>query len=343
MRRRLVTSHLNAMKNIMILLLLVLLTPQLLSSQEPRQTLIVATREAPPFSFVGDDGQWRGLSIDLWTEIAEELGLRYEFRAMALQEMLDAVAAGEVDAAVAALTVTADREREMDFFHPFYTSGLGIATMGGGENVNWVAVLRSFFSLAFLQVVLALAAVLLLTGVGVWFFERKRNKEQFGGSTVEGLGSGFWWSAVTMTTVGYGDKSPITIGCRLVALFWMFASIIIISSFTAAIASSLTVRSMEPRIRGPEDFPGHVIALVTDSTSDAYLRDLGVRTLRVETGWEAVEAVFEERAQAAVHDRPILKYFSREFPGLEVLAPTLVRQDSGLLSRLAATCASPST
>lgn len=73
----------------------------------------------------------------------------------------------------------------------------------------------------------------------MWFFERHRNPTQFGGRPGHGLGSAFWWSAVTMTTVGYGNKSPQTLGGRLIALVWMFTSVIIISSFTAQIASAL--------------------------------------------------------------------------------------------------------
>ena len=41
--------------------------------------------------------------------------------------MLDAVERGEVDAAVAALTITSEREQRMDFTHPFLSTGLGIA------------------------------------------------------------------------------------------------------------------------------------------------------------------------------------------------------------------------
>ena len=40
--------------------------------------------------------------------------------------------------------------------------------------------------------------------------------------------SAFWWAAVTMTTVGYGDKTPVTTGGRIVGLVWMFTSVIVI-------------------------------------------------------------------------------------------------------------------
>jgi hypothetical protein len=69
----------------------------------------------------------------------------------------------------------------------------------------------------------------------VWLFERKLNPAHFGGNTLQGIGSGFWFSAVTMTTVGYGDKHPKTTGGRIVSLIWMFTAVILVSLFTATI------------------------------------------------------------------------------------------------------------
>ena len=68
--------------------------------------LIVGTKEAPPFSMKTSDGQWTGLSIDLWRQIAADLNFRFEFRELALKQLLDGVTDGSLDAAVAALTIT---------------------------------------------------------------------------------------------------------------------------------------------------------------------------------------------------------------------------------------------
>lgn len=291
--------------------------------------LRIGTREAPPFAMKGNDGQWRGLSIDLWEEIAMELGLRFEFHEASLADLLEGVRDGTFDAAVSALTITAERERVMDFTHPFSTSGLGIAVREDPGTMNWLAVLRGFLSPAFLQVIGALALVLLGAGLATWFFERKKNPDQFGGTTVEGLGAGFWWSAVTMTTVGYGDKSPITLGGRLVALVWMFASIIIISSFTAAIASSLTVQSLEHPIRGPEDLPRYEVGVLADSTSEFLLEQRGMRPQSFPSLAEAMEALKDGGLDAVVHDRPILLHFAERL-GLHVLPRSFHRQDYGI-------------
>ena len=81
------------------------------------QPLIVGTKEAPPFSMKTSDGQWTGLSIDLWRQIAAELNLQFEFRELSLNQLLEGVSDGSLDAVVAALTITSEREKKFDFTH----------------------------------------------------------------------------------------------------------------------------------------------------------------------------------------------------------------------------------
>ena len=80
------------------------------------------------------DGQWTGLSIDLWRQIAAELNLQFEFRELALKQLLEGVTDRSLDAAVAALTITPEREKNFDFTHAFYTTGLGIAVAVKAQN-----------------------------------------------------------------------------------------------------------------------------------------------------------------------------------------------------------------
>ncbi len=294
---------------------------------EMPQKLVVGTKIAPPFAIKNQDGEWSGVSIDLWRELATELQWDFELRETDLAGLLAGLEDGSLDVAVAALTVTAEREQAFDFTHPFYTTGLGIAVPGSSSG-GWMAVLTGFASLAFLQVLATLALVLLALGFLVWLFERRRNP-QFGGGPLQGIGSGFWWSAVTMTTVGYGDKAPVTLGGRLVALIWMFAAIIIISSFTAAITSSLTLSELGSGIRGPEDLVRARVATVPESTSAAYLTRHRITHYPFAGPLEGLQAVATGQVDAAVYDAPMLKYLAanRMAGAVRVLPQTFERQD----------------
>jgi ABC-type amino acid transport substrate-binding protein len=300
-------------------------------SSNARQQLIVGTKEVPPFSMKTADGQWTGLSIDLWRQIATELNLQFEFRELALKQLLEGVTDGTLDAAVAALTITPEREKKFDFTHAFYTTGLGIAVAGKAQN-PWFTVAGRFISVAFLKVVATLALVLLGVGILVWWFEHKKNPQQFDGSAARGIGSGFWWSAVTMTTVGYGDKAPVTLAGRILGLIWMFVAIIIISSFTAAITSSLTVSQLESEIEGPEDLPKVTVGTIANTTSQSYLKQIHISFRSYGSPQEGLVALKDGKIKALVYDAPILRYYIHQshIGSLEVLPYRLQAQEYGI-------------
>ena len=142
----------------------------------------------------------------------------------------------------------------MEFSHPYYTVVLVMAVRssptaaGGGSNLG-----RSFASVGLMKTAGALIGLLLLAGVLVWLIEHRANPEQFSAAPRQGLGDGLWWAAVTMTTVGYGDKAPRTGLGRALGVVWMFAAIVLIALLTAQVTSSLTVSSLSGVVRGPAD------------------------------------------------------------------------------------------
>ncbi len=292
--------------------------------------LTVTTKEAPPFVMM-EDGEPRGLTVDLMTRVAHEMGRPLTWTVTSsVEALLKTVEDKKADVAAAALTVTAEREKVMDFSTPYYTTGLGIAVPTAASPV--MAAVRSLFTWRFAQAVGALMLLLFVVGAILWALERRRNAEEFGGNPAEGLAKGFWWSAVTMTTVGYGDKSPRTVGGRAVALVWMFASIIFISGFTAAIASAVTVTRLEGTVRGPEDLPNAHVGTVTDSAAAGHLTDRRLRYRAFETLEKALDALAGGQVDAVVYDAPLLRYRvgQRAEADLAVLEAVFQRQNYAL-------------
>lgn len=59
------------------------------------------------------------------------------------------------------------------------------------------------------------------------------------GSNIQNYGDALWWAIVTVTTVGYGDRFPVTSGGRTVAVVLMLVGIGLIGVLTATVASFL--------------------------------------------------------------------------------------------------------
>lgn len=57
------------------------------------------------------------------------------------------------------------------------------------------------------------------------------------GSTITDFGTALWWAFVTVTTVGYGDFSPVTFQGKIIAVVLMFTGIALIGIVTATLAS----------------------------------------------------------------------------------------------------------
>ncbi len=79
--------------------------------------------------------------------------------------------------------------------------------------------------------------LLLVGGLAITDAERGRP-----GANIENVGDGLWWAITTMTTVGYGDRFPVTSTGRFVAVALMVAGIALLGVITATFASWLVQR-----------------------------------------------------------------------------------------------------
>lgn len=277
------------------------------SSIDSNNRLVIGTKIAPPFAMKNAVGEWEGLSIKLWTDIAEELNLDFEWKELDLTHLISRVADGSLDAGIAAITVTSKREEILDFGHAYYSTGLSIAVQKKARS-GWKNVLKSIFSFRMLQIVSIIFAVLFLIGASAWLIERKTNPEHFHPNPIKGIASGIWWAAVTMTTVGYGDMTPKTLGGRLIALVWMFASLLVVSFIIAGISSTVTLSQMEALVAGPEDLPSVRVASIKSSTSDMYLQTLKAKPTYYPTVKDALDALNRDEVDAVVYDEALLRY-----------------------------------
>ena len=76
--------------------------------------------------------------------------------------------------------------------------------------------------------------LIVTTGLGMYHLESEAQPTEFG-SAFDGL----WWAVITLTTVGYGDRYPVTTAGRLLATVAMFAGIGVIGAACGIMADAL--------------------------------------------------------------------------------------------------------
>ena len=279
----------------------------------PEKPLKVLTKVIPPFVIQQHDGALQGFSIDIWQAVGQRLGRPSEIVLLpSLKVMLEDVRKGAGDAAIAAITITAERERVLDFSYPYFRSGLQIMVRADQGSVlsQALSVLKGMFaSRSFQMALMGLGVLVLITAHVIWLVERRRNPD-FCRRYPLGLWDAVYWTLVTISTVGYGDKTPKTHAGKAIALVLIVFGYIAFAWFTATITSAITVSELEGAINGPQDLPGKRVATVRNSTSEAYLRRIpGVRVQlydRIEDAYAMLEA---GRVEAVVYDFPVLSHY----------------------------------
>jgi voltage-gated potassium channel len=144
---------------------------------------------------------------------------------------------------------------------------------------------RSVFRRGHLGRFLVAASVLVLNGaVMVYLFERHAPK-----SSIRTLGESLWWSLVTVTTVGYGDYTPVTVRGRVTAVFVMGVGLLTLAVVTAQVASSFVAQGRGQAQRGPQ----------AEAVPEVTLADLDRRLARIEELIAAATASSSQRAAGA--------------------------------------------
>ena len=297
--------------------------------QTKEEQLRIATRLVRPFVYE-QQGELTGFSVELWQEIARQMNIRYEFVVKAtVRELLDAVKTKDAALGVSAISITAEREIDFDFSQPMFDAGLQIlipAEASRGALIG--AILTNLLSTTVLLYVLGVAVILLLMAHLVWFFERRNptgmlaRREYF-----PGIFEACWWAAATLAT--QADQMPRAAMARIVAVVWMFMSVVFIAYFTAAVTSSLTVQQLRGDINGPDDLPGKRVASIKGSTSAEYLRQHDVEPVEFTEMEQAYQALQARSVDAVVYDAPVLLYYAaHEGKGRVQTAGTLFRREN---------------
>ena len=297
--------------------------------------LKVATRVVPPL-VTQDDGRLGGFSIELWNAIGQRLGARTTFQVYPnVSKLLEAVKSNQADLGIAAISITAERDRDFDFSQPILGAGLQIMVRGAdaaGPANPLVDLAHLLFSGTILVWFGIAALMVLVPAHVVWLFERRHpDSPAFGKPYWPGILDSLFWAAGTLAT--QAESMPRCWASRLVAVVWMFVGVVFVAFYTAQLTANMTVQQMQGAIRGPDDLPGKLVASTEGSTAAAFARDRGATLLPVQTIADAYAALESRQVEAVVFDAPVLAYYaSHGGKGkVQIVGPLFKPEDYGIV------------
>jgi len=316
------------MKTILLSLCILLQIGSLSFAQETTHPLKIAVKEFPPFVFKDS----RGFCIDLAKYICERNGFEPQFvYYQTVPEVLNAVETGECDINFSGITITAKREKRVDFSHPFFDSGLLLAVKENPESRLPKLVLKLLRVIGYSLIVFLIG--LTVVAHAIWFIEKDdKGPKSFPTNYKKGILDAYWWAVVTMTTVGYGDKCPKKVIGRIIASVWMIIGIIWFAAFTATLTSSLTVSQIgHGEIKGLEDLNNKRVSVIKGTTSENFIRYHDVTVMLVESFDDLIRDLKTGNVDAVIYDAPALMYMAKNDPSIKVVGKIFDEQKYGVV------------
>jgi ABC-type amino acid transport substrate-binding protein len=291
-----------------LLFFCLLLSAARLSAAEP---LRIGIHDKPPYAMKSKDGTWNGLAVAVWKDIATNTGIAYEFVEVPYEDILAQVNDGRLDAAIGEIEVTPTVAKNLDFTQPYLIASIGIAIESRHWQNVWKSALSEFFNWTIAQLLIGLFLAMLIVSILIWLAERRHHTGHFRGG-IDGIGSALWFSAATMTTVGYGDKTPSTFFGRVIAIFWMLAGVLLVSAFTATVASSMSAARINNSVSLISDFHHLTCGVLKGSLSAELAKNIGINTVDFEELQSALADLGKHNVDAVIADKNSLLYLQRQ-------------------------------
>jgi len=264
----------------------------------------------PPF-VICENSKFSGISVELWKKISDSLKIKYELKEYKYKDILKALETSELDISIAPIVVTSKLLKRLYFSQPFYITSLAVA-LPVRFNHNMLKYLFDFFTKEFVIMLIVVLLVTAFFSFLVWIVERKSRTKIFN-KGINGFGESLWWAIVTLTTVGYGDIAPKTKFGRLISGLWMFISIIIVSIFTASVASHLTIHNLQSEIKDISDISDLRIGSIVNTGSSNFLINRKLNFIHYPSVLDGLQAVNNKEINAFVFDQAILDYYITKF------------------------------
>lgn len=294
------------------------------------QNLRVSTVTRPPFSMT-QNGVDTGFSIELWRALMKDMQRESEIiRADQFSEMLDMVSGGDADAAIANVSITANREALFDFSQPIFESGLQI--MIHSDSTGGVSIWRALFSKDLFLAIALSFAVLFAGGMLMWRFERS-HEDYFDMPARKAMFPAFWWALHLVVNGGFEERVPRSLFGRVFGVLLVISSLFIVSLVVARVTATLTIAEIQSSVRSVNDLHGKTVGTTAGSTASTYLDRLEIQHSGFDDLDTLLAAFEDDMLDAVVFDAPVLAYYAntKDHSKARLVGPVFLRENYGIV------------
>jgi len=308
--------------------------------QENKQ-INVGIIDFPPCVYA-NNGAPIGFDIDIWEGIAKGENINYNYVIIDdFSKTFEYIKNGDIDIAISGIAITNEREKIVDFSHPYLKSGLSIVTKNKKSDQSFS--LKSVFLMKMLgsflqcmnssiiaQLALTLLVLVLIFAHILFFLERSKysildyhiRKNYFWG-----IFDAIYCVILSFST-GFCDPESKPLLARIFNISMIIVGICYFSVFTALLSANFTFEKIKPDISGPDDLSGRLIATQKDTSSIKPLEKLNVEILSLDSIDKAYDLLLRGKVEAVVYDTPSILYFANNTGGNNVtVLPELLKEE----------------
>lgn len=283
----------------------------------PVETVRAGVYVSPPFVMRTDDG-FGGMAIELWNGLTAERSIESEFiEYPTVKDLIDAVAARDVDVGLSNITINEARAQRIDFTQPWFDAGLQVM-ISDAPRSGFTSVIDGLSASGHLEAYAWIVGLILMATVVLTLFDRRFDKN-YPKRWREGLAEGFY-TVMSVATSGKPPSRAHLFGWvgRIFSALWLVCGIAVLAYVTSSVTSVMTTLALEDRVSGVGDLVDRDVGVLAGSTGEEYATSQGLRVRRFEDIDNAATALEAGRIDAVVGDAPVLDYYAHNTPGHQV-------------------------
>jgi len=307
-------------------------------SVHAKDTLRVAINPIEPFVMSTTDGEYEGYDIDLIEKVAKNLKMDVIYTSVdSFQDIFTAIDSGKVDVAISAISITSDRMKNYTFSYPYKLSGIGAMVRAESDHSLWRSVGVALGS-DFISVWIAFILFLVISSHIIWLVERgsdivtkDKRADAFNDAYRYGIFDVLWFTIVTCSTVGYGDKVPKHPLTKIMTAILILVGVSFAGLAISQMSATIQIDKETYAYNTMSDLDGKNIAYLAGTTSELAVKQCDGTGYAVPTLDSAVQLLKHKKVDAIFFDEPTLRYYAKKHDAYFVLSDVSNQQNYGIL------------